>query len=143
MSKIVLFSSATLALVMITSTSGAASVASCKVSQPDPDQVAAGKRVFIACASCHTLGRERSRKIGPELGGMFDCTPLSAQYNYSAAFRKTAPNWKNTKQLDAFLAKPSAAIPGTKMVFAGLSKKQDRANVIAYLKSETIAKSCQ
>ncbi|MGB1625226.1 MAG: c-type cytochrome, partial [Candidatus Puniceispirillaceae bacterium] len=37
--------------------------------------------------------------------------------------------------LNAFLAKPKAYISGTKMNFAGLKKPQDRANVIAYLRS--------
>ena len=37
--------------------------------------------------------------------------------------------------LNAFLAKPKAYMAGTKMNFAGLKKPQDRANVIAYLRS--------
>ena len=35
--------------------------------------------------------------------------------------------------LNAFLENPKAAVPGTKMSFAGLAKVEDRANVIAYL----------
>ena len=35
--------------------------------------------------------------------------------------------------LDAYLTKPQAMVPGTKMTFSGLSKAEDRANVIAYL----------
>ncbi len=38
--------------------------------------------------------------------------------------------------LDAFLTKPKAAVPGTKMGFAGLKKPEDRAAVIAYLKAK-------
>ena len=37
--------------------------------------------------------------------------------------------------LNAFLANPKAYLPGTKMTFAGLKKPEDRANVIAYLRT--------
>ena len=36
--------------------------------------------------------------------------------------------------MDAFLTKPKAFIPKTKMNFPGLSDAQDRANIIAYMK---------
>ncbi len=37
--------------------------------------------------------------------------------------------------LSEFLTNPKAKIPGTKMVFAGLKSDDERANLIAYLKS--------
>jgi cytochrome c len=41
--------------------------------------------------------------------------------------------------LNAFLYKPKAYVAGTKMNFAGLKKPQDRANLIAYLRSQADA----
>jgi len=37
------------------------------------------------------------------------------------------------ENLNGFLKKPSKYAPGTKMSFNGISKPQDRANLIAYL----------
>jgi cytochrome c len=39
------------------------------------------------------------------------------------------------ENLDAFLERPSAYVPGTTMSFSGLRKIEDRVNLIAYLDS--------
>jgi cytochrome c len=44
--------------------------------------------------------------------------------------------WDEQK-LDAYLKDPKAALPGNKMAFAGVKDDAKRADLIAYLKSES------
>ena len=37
--------------------------------------------------------------------------------------------------LDKYLVDPRATVPGTKMIFVGLKKEEERANLIAYLET--------
>jgi cytochrome c len=41
------------------------------------------------------------------------------------------------ENMEKFVAKPKAFLPGTKMVFAGLKKDDQRENLIAYLMQAT------
>uniref|UniRef100_A0A183A471 Cytochrome c domain-containing protein n=1 Tax=Echinostoma caproni TaxID=27848 RepID=A0A183A471_9TREM len=52
------------------------------------------------------------------------------------ASRDLSVMWFN-QTLFAYLLDPKKYIPGTKMVFAGLKKESDRADIIAYLKQAT------
>ncbi|KAK9986577.1 hypothetical protein SO802_031528 [Lithocarpus litseifolius] len=57
-------------------------------------------------------------------------------YSYSAANKNMAVNWEE-KTLYDYLLNPKKYILGTKMVFLGLKKPQDRADLISYLKQST------
>ena len=57
-------------------------------------------------------------------------------FAYSTANKNSGIVWSE-EELFKYLEAPQKVIPGTKMAFAGLKKPQDRADVIAYLKSAT------
>jgi len=98
--------------------------------------VGKGKEIFMAqCASCHTM---TSMSTGPPLKGIVDAG-IAAQdgFAYSGSLKgKSKLKW-DEKNLDKWITKPSAFAPGNKMGFAGIEKKQDRVDLIAYLKANS------
>jgi cytochrome c2 len=96
---------------------------------------AAGEKVFKKCKACHVVDAEK-HKTGPHLVNLMGRTAGSADgfKKYSDAMKSSGIVW-NEETLDAYLENPKAYVKGTRMAFAGLRKEEDRANVIAYLKS--------
>lgn len=98
-----------------------------------------GKRVFNKCKACHTLV-ENKHRIGPSLHGIFGRTAgTTPKYKYSKAMKKAGENgivWTE-KTLTEYLVKPRTYIKGTKMAFAGIKKKSDMENLMAFLKGAT------
>jgi cytochrome c len=95
----------------------------------------AGKTLTKACAACHSFDKGGPNKVGPALWGVVGRKPASHEgYAYSEAMKSKAGNW-GYEELYAFLAAPKATVPGTKMTYAGLPKFEDRANMLAYLRT--------
>lgn len=97
----------------------------------------AGKKVFVKCRACHKMEAGK-HGVGPSLHGIVGSAVAAADgyTKYSPAMKAFADgNTWDEATLDAFLEKPKALVKGTKMAFPGLRKPEDRANVIAYLKS--------
>ena len=93
---------------------------------------AAGKTVFAKCAICHAIDPAKNG-IGSTLIGVVGRPAASVQgFSYSEAMKAANKTWDEAT-LDVYLKDPKALVPGTKMIFAGLPKAEDRANVIAYL----------
>ena len=96
-----------------------------------------GEQVFKKCRACHMIGPDAQNRVGPVLNdligrkaGMID------GFNYSDANKEAGAKglvWTEDV-LFAYLQKPMAFMPGTKMAFPGLSGDADRKDVIAYLK---------
>ncbi|MGD0635615.1 MAG: cytochrome c family protein [Beijerinckiaceae bacterium] len=101
------------------------------IARADGD-AALGKSVFNKCAICHTIDPAK-KGIGPTLFGVVGRHSASvAGFSYSEAMKAANKTW-DAATLDVYLTDPKALVPGTKMVFPGLPKPEDRANVIAYL----------
>ena len=93
-----------------------------------------GKAIFARCAMCHSMKPEVNQ-LGPSLAGIVGRkAAVVPGFAYSPAMKMSGRVW-NPAALDAYLAAPAQAIPGNKMIFAGLANPQDRANVIAYLRN--------
>ena len=98
-----------------------------------------GQRVFNKCKACHALA-EGQRRIGPTLYGMFGRKAGTLEgFSFSSAMKDSGVVW-DEKTLDEYLAKPREFMPGTRMAFPGMPRKEERDDLIAYLKEATRAK---
>ncbi len=99
-----------------------------------------GKVIFNQCKACHQVGPTAKAGVGPEQNNLIGSTAGSRPgYTYSAAMKDAGAKglvWTDDT-LDKFLESPKAVVPGTKMAFPGIKNPQDRADVIAYLKTQT------
>ncbi len=120
-----------LALVLL---AGSASAAE-PLPTGNPDR---GKRLFLQCVACHDLRPGAALKVGPHLEGLFGRTAGAVPaLVVSPALKASGIVW-NTELLDRWLAKPTELVPGIIMVIPGIVKPQDRADLIAYMKRETV-----
>jgi cytochrome c len=96
----------------------------------------AGSRLWSQCRACHKL-EAGENGVGPYLHGVVNrAIGASAGFNYSGALNQLGDTW-TPENLNTFLAGPAAAAPGTSMSYRGLSNVVDRANLIAYIESES------
>ena len=99
---------------------------------------AAGETLFKRCAACHTPESGGANKIGPNLWGIVNRPVASHEgFSYSAAMKAFAEGgtvW-DYQHLSDFTHAPKALVKGTAMNFPGLKKPEDRANLLAYLRT--------
>jgi cytochrome c len=95
---------------------------------------ALGEKVFAKCKICHQIGEGAKNAVGPVLNGVVGRKAGTyPDYSYSDANKNSGLTWDEAT-LKEYLKDPRGKVPGTKMIFPGLPKDEDIANVIAYLK---------
>ncbi len=99
-----------------------------------------GKQTAKQCQACHTFEKGGPNRVGPNLWNIVgdERGKDRGGFNFSAAMKAKGGKW-TFDELNKFLAGPREYIPGTAMTFAGLSREQQRADVIAFL--DTMADS--
>jgi len=99
-----------------------------------------GEQLYERCIGCHSLDRNRT---GPKHCGLFSRKAGTVEgYQYSKAMSESAIVW-DEQSLDNFSQAPLSAVPGTTMGFSGIKDKQDRDDLIAYLKQTSLSEACR
>lgn len=101
-----------------------------------------GKKLYKKCAACHNAASGAKHKTGPNLWGIYGAkAAIQEGYKYSDWLKGAGIEW-NDETLAAWISKKKekAAYFGkdvkkSKMIFAGLRKPEQIADLIAYLKS--------
>lgn len=97
-----------------------------------------GAKIAGKCKACHDLSNGGPNRVGPNLWGIVG-SPVThkADFQYSDGMKtaKTKYGTWTDEHLFAYLESPKDYVPGTKMQFPGLKKPEDRADLIAYLKT--------
>lgn len=97
--------------------------------------IAKGEKLSKACAACHSFDNGGANKVGPNLYGVVGGPKAHmASFAYSDELVAKGGDW-NYDSLNKFLYKPKDYIPGTKMNYVGLKKPEDRAAMIAWLRT--------
>jgi cytochrome c len=94
---------------------------------------AAGEKVFVHCAPCHST-KPGENKVGPSLAGVLGRKAgTEPGFSYSPALKGQDITWDEAS-LNEWLLGPGKFAKGTKMIYSVPGEK-DRQDVIAYLKT--------
>jgi cytochrome c len=103
-----------------------------------PGDAAKGAKLFkTKCSQCHTVNAAEGNKQGPNLHGVLGREAGTVEgFSYTKANSESGIKW-DEQHLFQYLLDPKKYVPGTKMVFAGLKKPEERADLIAFLKQNS------
>ena len=129
--------------VEIEGSSGTASAAAPKADIPEPilgllavADIERGKKISKVCAACHSFTKDGKNGVGPNLWNIVDAQKQAKPgYSYSGVLNTNGGDVWTYAELNAYFYKPKKYAPGTKMNYAGLKKPQDRASVVAWLRT--------
>ena len=112
----------------------AAAAVPCMFTAVNAQDLAAGEASFRKCQACHSIGEGATNKIGPQLNGLEGRKTGTVEgYDYSEANKNAGIVWNDNTFKD-YIQNPTAKIPGTKMIFAGITNDKEITDLWAYLK---------
>ena len=102
------------------------------VGEADPKK---GQAAAQVCEACHNVKKGAGSLVGPDLWNVVDRKKGSVEgFDYSAGLKAKGGEW-TVDDLNAWLTKPAAYIPGTKMGYPGEANEKKRAQIVAYLRT--------
>jgi cytochrome c len=97
-----------------------------------------GEKTAKLCAACHSFDKGGANKVGPNMwnavGGVKGHMSGFAYSDVIQKWHAEGKKW-DYEALNHFLWKPKAYAAGTKMSFVGIKKPEERAAVIAWLRT--------
>ena len=98
--------------------------------------IARGKKLSKACAACHTFNKGGANGVGPNQYGVVGRSKEAVSgFAYSGTLGAQGGSKWTYAELNKFLWKPKAYAKGTKMNYIGLKKPEDRAAMIAWMRT--------
>lgn len=95
-----------------------------------------GQGIFKKCLTCHSAEKAAASKVGPNLWNVVGRKKGTREdySGYSEAMKGKGGEW-TLQDLAGFVHAPKAWLPGTKMLFAGVSDPADVADLLAYIRT--------
>ncbi|MDX1923189.1 MAG: c-type cytochrome [Alphaproteobacteria bacterium] len=103
------------------------------INKADPRR---GHSLVHMCIECHTFDEDGPVRFGPNLFGIVGSHHASKKgFVYSEKLKSMQDKIWTEENLNAFLTGVQSYAPGTRMTYPGVPKAEDRADIIAYLKT--------
>jgi cytochrome c len=104
--------------------------------QAEAGDAEAGEKLFgRMCGGCHQVGVSARGSFGPQLNGIFGRHAGSTtDYQYSSSMKSSGVVWTR-ETLAAYIEDPKEVVPGTRMIFWGISDPEKIENLLAYLQT--------
>ena len=98
--------------------------------------IARGQKLSKACAACHSFDQGGPNGVGPNMYNVVGAKKQSKDgYAYSGVLNQNGEEQWTYEALNKFLWKPKKYAPGTKMNYIGIKKPEDRAAMVAWLRT--------
>lgn len=112
-----------------------ASSAETKAIDSNDKKLARGKRMFIQCMACHSIGEGQPHKLGPNLFAVVG-RPAAAlsDFKYSDALAKSELTWDRAT-LTQWIKQTAQTVPGTTMIYANTLSDAQLDDLLFYMES--------